>query len=93
MGFDEPSAALTETEIQELFKIIRDLREKQLGIGYISHRMDEIKVITDRVTVMRDGKLVGSWAVADTNPDKLVEMMVGTPVKNFYENHKSMVQD
>ena len=46
--FDEPSAALTETEIQELFKIIRDLREKQLGIVYISHRMDEIKVITDR---------------------------------------------
>lgn len=39
----------------------------------------------------RDGKLVGSCAVADTNPDKLVEMMVGTPVKNFYENHKSMV--
>ena len=53
--FDEPSAALTEAEIEELFKIIRDLRDRQLGIVYISHRMDEIKVITDRVTVMRDG--------------------------------------
>ena len=56
--FDEPSAALTEAEIEELFKIIRDLREKQLGMVYISHRMDEIKVITDRVTVMRDGTYV-----------------------------------
>ena len=44
--FDEPSAALTEAEIEELFKIIRDLRDRQLGIVYISHRMDEIKVIT-----------------------------------------------
>ena len=60
---------------------------------YISHHLAEIFEIADNVTVMRDGKLVGSCAVADTNPDKLVEMMVGTPVKNFYENHKSMVQD
>ena len=56
--FDEPTAALTETEIEQLFKIIRDLRKKGLGIVYISHRMDEIKVITDRVTVMRDGMYV-----------------------------------
>ena len=53
--FDEPSAALTEKEIADLFVIIRDLREKNYGIVYISHRMDEIKMITDRVTVMRDG--------------------------------------
>ena len=58
--FDEPSAALTEAEIEELFKIIRDLRAKDMGIVYISHRMDEIKVITDRVTVMRDGGYVGT---------------------------------
>ncbi len=58
--FDEPSAALTEKEIADLFVIIRDLREKNLGIVYISHRMDEIKVITDRVTVMRDGGYVGT---------------------------------
>ena len=64
--FDEPSAALTETEIQELFKIIRDLKEKGIGIVYISHRMDEIKVITDRVTVMRDGSYVGTLITKDS---------------------------
>ena len=63
--FDEPSAALTEAEIEELFKIIRDLRDKQMGIVYISHRMDEIKVITDRVTVMRDGGYVGTVSEGD----------------------------
>ena len=51
--FDEPSAALTEAEIEEMFKIIRDLKKKDIAMVYISHRMDEIKVITDRVTVMR----------------------------------------
>lgn len=56
--FDEPTAALTDTEIEQLFKIIRDLRSRQYGIVYISHRMDEIKKITDRVTVMRDGQYV-----------------------------------
>ena len=63
--FDEPSAALTEAEIEELFKIIRDLRAKDMGIVYISHRMDEIKVITDRVTVMRDGGYVGTLITAE----------------------------
>ncbi len=58
--FDEPTAALTESEINELFKIIRDLRDKGIGIIYISHRMDEINQITDRVTVMRDGEYVGT---------------------------------
>lgn len=64
--FDEPSAALTEKEIADLFEIIRDLRKKGLGIVYISHRMDEIKTITDRVTVMRDGGYVGTLITADS---------------------------
>ena len=75
--FDEPSAALTEAEIEELFKIIRDLRDKQLGIVYISHRMDEIKVITDRVTVMRDGSYVGTLITKDCTKDDIINMMVG----------------
>ena len=75
--FDEPSAALTESEIEELFKIIRDLREKQLGIIYISHRMDEIKVITDRVTVMRDGAYVGTLITKDCTKNDIINMMVG----------------
>ena len=84
--FDEPSAALTETEIEDLFKIIRDLREKQLGIVYISHRMDEIKVITDRVTVMRDGTYVGTLITKDCTKDDIINMMVGRVI---YEDPKT----
>lgn len=84
--FDEPSAALTETEIEELFKIIRDLREKDLGIVYISHRMDEIKVITDRVTVMRDGTYVGTLITKESTKDDIINMMVGRVI---YEDPKT----
>lgn len=90
--FDEPSAALTETEIEELFKIIRDLRKQQIGIVYISHRMDEIKVITDRVTVMRDGCYVGTLITEECTKDDIINMMVGRVI---YENpkEKSMVAE
>ena len=84
--FDEPSAALTEAEIDELFKIIRDLRDKGLGIVYISHRMDEIKVITDRVTVMRDGCYVGTLITEDCTKDDIINMMVGRVI---YEDPKT----
>ena len=84
--FDEPSAALTESEIEELFKIIRDLREQDLGIVYISHRMDEIKVITDRVTVMRDGTYVGTLITKDSTKDDIINMMVGRVI---YEDPKT----
>lgn len=85
--FDEPSAALTESEIEELFKIIRDLRRQQLGIIYISHRMDEIKVITDRVTVMRDGSYVGTLITSECTKDDIINMMVGRVI---YEDPKTV---
>lgn len=84
--FDEPSAALTEAEIEELFKIIRDLRKQNLGIVYISHRMDEIKVITDRVTVMRDGTYVGTLITNECTKDDIINMMVGRVI---YEDPKT----
>ena len=84
--FDEPSAALTEAEIEELFKIIRDLRKKQMGIVYISHRMDEIKVITDRVTVMRDGCYVGTLITEECTKDDIINMMVARVI---YEDPKT----
>ncbi len=84
--FDEPSAALTEAEIEELFKIIRDLRAQDLGIVYISHRMDEIKVITDRVTVMRDGTYVGTLITNECTKDDIINMMVGRVI---YEDPKT----
>ena len=83
--FDEPSAALTEKEIEDLFAIIRDLRKDQLGIVYISHRMDEIKVITDRVTVMRDGTYVGTLITKESTKDDIINMMVG---RIIYEGPK-----
>ena len=84
--FDEPSAALTETEIEELFKIIRDLRDKGMAMVYISHRMDEIKAITDRVTVMRDGTYVGTIITKDSTKDDIINMMVGRVI---YEDPKT----
>lgn len=83
--FDEPTAALTESEIEELFKIIRDLRFRDIGIIYISHRMDEINVITDRVTVMRDGEYVGTIITKDSTKEEIISMMVG---RTIYEDPK-----
>ena len=78
--FDEPTAALSNSEIEELFKVIRDLREKGTGIIYISHRMDEINVISDKVTVMRDGEYVGSLVTKECTKDDIIKMMVGRTV-------------
>lgn len=83
--FDEPTAALTESEIEELFKIIRGLKKKQLGIVYISHRMDEINRITDRVTVMRDGAYVGTLITKESTKEHIISMMVGRVI---YEHPK-----
>ncbi len=91
--FDEPTAALTETEVSELFKIIRDLRAKGIGIIYISHRMDEIKIITDRVTVMRDGLYVGTLQTADSTKDDIVKMMVGRVVYEDPKTHSTVPPD
>ncbi len=74
---DEPTAALTEKEVEELFKIMADLKAKGIGMIYISHRMDEINRISDRVTVMRDGEYVGTVNTKDTTKDDIVKMMVG----------------
>ncbi len=87
--FDEPSAALTEAEIEEMFKIIRDLKEKDIAMVYISHRMDEIKVITDRVTVMRDGTYVGTLITEECTKEDIINMMVGRVI---YEEPKTESQ-
>jgi len=84
--FDEPTAALTETEVEELFEIIRELKKKDIGIIYITHRMDEIKVITDRVSVMRDGAYVGTLISKDSTKNDIINMMVGRVI---YEEPKT----
>ena len=74
---DEPTAALNEAETNELFAIIRRLRSDGVGVVYISHKMDEIKRISDRVTVMRDGAYVGTVQAGDTPIETIISMMVG----------------
>ncbi len=77
---DEPTAALTSVEVDELFRIMNELKAKGIGMIYISHRMDEINRISDRVTVMRDGEYVGTVNTSDTNNDEIVKMMVGRKI-------------
>lgn len=75
--FDEPTAVLASREAEELFKVIHWLRDQNISIIYISHRMEEIFKLCDTVAVMKDGKSVGEKRVADTNEDDLISMMVG----------------
>ena len=86
MIMDEPSAPLTDTEIQELFTFIRQLKKKGVGIVYISHRMDELKQISDRITVMRDGHTVGTVDTQEATMDQIIKMMVGRVI---YEEPKT----
>ena len=83
---DEPTAALTESEIEDLFTFIRMLKKKGVGIIYISHRMEELKIIADRVTVMRDGQYVGTRDMADVELSEIISMMVGRVI---YEEPKT----
>jgi rhamnose transport system ATP-binding protein len=81
---DEPTAALTESDVTRLFDVVRRLKQRGVGIVYISHRLDEIFAIADRVTVLRDGAYVGSRDVADTNVGELVQMMVGRRLESLF---------
>ena len=74
---DEPTASLPREEVKTLFEALDRVRKRGLGVIYVSHRLDEIFTIGDRVTVLRDGRLVGTWAVRELNQDKLVSLMVG----------------
>jgi ribose transport system ATP-binding protein len=77
---DEPTAALTESEIDDLFRIIRQLRAKGVGIVHISHRLEELKQISDRITVMRDGRYVDTVNTAEVSIDRIISMMVGRTI-------------
>ncbi|MGN0978128.1 MAG: sugar ABC transporter ATP-binding protein [Faecousia sp.] len=77
MIMDEPTSALATTEVELLFNVIRKLKEKGVTIIYISHRLDEVFEVTDRITVLRDGKFVATINTADTNRQELVKLMVG----------------
>jgi len=77
---DEPTAALASAEVERLFGVIRELRARGIGVVFVSHRLDEVMAIADRVTVMRDGATLGTWPVSELTRERLVERMVGRPL-------------
>ena len=81
---DEPSATLTPQEVERLFAIIRDLQSTGIGVIYISHRLDEIFAISNRVMVLRDGKYVGEKRTEELSRDEMIEMMVGRAIENEF---------
>lgn len=81
---DEPTASLTAHDVNILFGIVRRLREQGVGIIYISHRLDEVFELADRVTVLRDGKYVGTLDVQEATPDRLINMMVGRTLDTLF---------
>ena len=81
---DEPSAALTSHEVERLFEIIRDLKRHGIGIIYISHRLDEVFTVADRVTVLRDGRNVGERPIAQITRNQMIELMVGRELKDEF---------
>jgi ribose transport system ATP-binding protein/inositol transport system ATP-binding protein len=81
---DEPTSSLSEKEIEILFTTARELKNRNIGIIYISHKMSEIFELTDKVMVMRDGLYVGEKKTQETNTDELIQMMVGRELKNYY---------
>ena len=81
---DEPTAALAETDVERLLMVVRRLRERGVGVIYVSHRMPEIFAIADRVTVLRDGNHIGTRPIAEVNQEMLVSMMVGRSIEQLF---------
>jgi ribose transport system ATP-binding protein len=91
---DEPTTALNTEEVARLFSVVRHLRENGMAIIYISHRMDEIFAIADRITVLRDGKLVGSKPAKELTRDSLIAMMVGRELTDLYpSSHREATKE
>jgi ribose transport system ATP-binding protein len=88
---DEPSAALTDKEIDKLFEIIRNLQKKEVGMVYISHRMDELEQICERVSIIRDGQYIGTRNYKDITIDELVNMIVGRTLEDKYPKYERKI--
>jgi ABC-type sugar transport system ATPase subunit len=88
---DEPTATLTPQEVEKLFAVLRELKTQGIGIIYITHRLDEIDAITDRIMVLRDGELVGVKPKADVGRDELIEMMVGRRLEQEFPRRRARI--
>lgn len=84
---DEPTASLSSAEVQQLFARIETLQERGIAFVYISHRIDEIKSLTERITVLKDGENVGTRMTEETSSSELVSMMVGRELSSYYPPH------
>ena len=91
--FDEPTSSLSDNEVEALFRIMNDLRDKGVAMVYISHKMDEIKRIADDITVMRDGTYVGTWPAAEMTTDQIITKMVGRELTNVYPPRENKPSD
>ncbi len=89
--FDEPTASLTHREVDALFKIINTLRAEGRGIVYISHRIEEIFQICNRVTIVRDGQYIDTKDISETNKDEIVRLMVGREMTNYYPKTETVL--
>ncbi|MBQ7676695.1 MAG: sugar ABC transporter ATP-binding protein, partial [Lachnospiraceae bacterium] len=90
---DEPTSSLSDNEVETLFRIMNDLRDKGVAMIYISHKMDEIKRIADDVTIMRDGTYVGTWPAAELTIDDIITKMVGRELTDVYPPKRHVVSD
>ncbi len=88
---DEPTSSLTDNEVAHLFKIIRQLKAHNVAVIYISHKMEEIFAIADEVSVMRDGKMIGTYPISDLTNDKLISLMVGREANLRFPTVKSSI--
>jgi len=89
--FDEPTSSLTQKETRTLFEVIRRLKEKNICIIYISHRMEEIFEICTHVTIMRDGSVVSNNLISEVNTDSIIRMMIGRDVQDMFKKTKSRI--
>lgn len=89
---DEPTSSLSQAEVEILFDIIRLLQKKKVGIVYISHRLEELFTITDRIVVLRDGKMVGDVPTKEADKDDLIRMMVGRELSSYYTRNKHEIK-
>ncbi len=90
---DEPTASLTEKEVVKLFEIIDELKKQGVSIIYISHRLEEAFKLSDRITVLRDGKKIGTKSTKETDEEEVVSMMVGKIVKEYFAEKKEGAEE
>lgn len=90
---DEPTTALTEVEVEQLYKIIETVRQRGISIIFISHKLDEVFRVSDEITVIRDGQYVGTKLTSEVTKDELISMMVGRDMSEMFQRERIVISD